>query len=102
MISLSSESECLERLSDLFVKHNPLFIRGFYPRGKGEVHITVPPVTSLSPVRMVERGEIVDITVEVFTAGAVRPKVREEGKSRRNEWSVSFLLPGWSANGWSS
>ena len=40
--------------------------------------ITVPHVASLSPVRLMERGEVTSVTIEAFTAGAVRAKVREK------------------------
>ena len=75
-----------------------LVIRGFYPRGGGEVHVTVHPVQFLSAVSLLDRGEVAKVSVEVFTAGAVRAKVGGVGGSEgggggggESEWSL-FLI----------
>ena len=52
-----------------------LSVRGFFPRGGGEVKITVPHIASLSPVTLLERGEVTNVMIETFTAGIVRAKV---------------------------
>ena len=52
-----------------------LSVRGFFPRGGGEVKITVPHIASLSPVTLLERGEVTNVMIETFTAGVVRAKV---------------------------
>ena len=50
-----------------------LVTRGFYPRGGGEVHITIRRLSSnsllLPPIRLTERGNIVGITIHAFASG---------------------------------
>ena len=47
--------------------------RGFYPRGGGEVHMTIRRTSNkafpLPPIRLTKRGNIVGITVRAFAAG---------------------------------
>lgn len=47
--------------------------RGFYPRGGGEVHMTIHQLSNntfpLPPIRLTKRGDIVGVTVRAFTAG---------------------------------
>lgn len=50
-----------------------LVARGFYPRGGGEVHLAIRRLSSnsfpLRPIRLVERGTIVGITIHTFASG---------------------------------
>jgi RNA 3'-terminal phosphate cyclase (ATP) len=39
-----------------------LLKRGFYPKGGGEIELTVSPVDSLQPFRRTQRGSLVEIT----------------------------------------
>ena len=50
--------------------------------------ITVPHIASLSPVTLLERGEVTNVMIETFTAGIVRAKVGRslcERDERRGE-----------------
>ena len=53
--------------------------RGFFPRGGGEVRVTVrrPSLTTLPlpPIRLTERGKIIGITVRAFSAGNCPPSM---------------------------
>ena len=49
--------------------------RGFFPKGHGEVSITLDPVSCLRPITLLERGDISGITVDTFTAGMAPRKV---------------------------
>ena len=56
--------------------HMPfLLIRGFYPKGRGEVVVMCPRVKSLQAVEMLDPGTLRKITLRAFTAGAVSRKV---------------------------
>lgn len=50
-----------------------LVTRGFYPRGGGEVHLSIRHLSSNSlpfpPIRLTERGNIVRITIHAFASG---------------------------------
>ncbi|XP_019851369.1 PREDICTED: RNA 3'-terminal phosphate cyclase-like [Amphimedon queenslandica] len=52
--------------------------RGFFPKGRGEVLITLDPVHHLKPITLLDRGDINGITIEAFTAGLVHRKVSHE------------------------
>ena len=54
-----------------------MWIRGFYPRGGGEVHVSLKSVGRLSPVVLTDRGEVMEVMVEIYRAGAVHPKARK-------------------------
>ena len=46
--------------------------RGYYPRGGGEVCLTIKPWTaSLNPIQLTERGEVTEIYIRSFVAGNV-------------------------------
>ncbi|CAH1991921.1 unnamed protein product [Acanthoscelides obtectus] len=45
--------------------------RGYFPKGNGEVSVTVDPVAHLNPVILTERGSITDIYGWSYTAGTV-------------------------------
>ena len=68
-----------------------LSVRGFFPRGGGEVNITVPHIASLSPVTLLERGEVTNVMIETFTAGAVRDKVGKFCVRERDEGRESLI-----------
>lgn len=47
--------------------------RGYYPKGGGEVHVTVPPRREPIPaIVLVERGEIIKVSGRAFVAGLPR------------------------------
>lgn len=50
-------------------------LRGFYPKGGGEVVVTVNPVKELRPVTMLERGNITKIHGRAYVAGVLPFKV---------------------------
>ncbi|KAL4593307.1 RNA 3'-terminal phosphate cyclase-like [Arapaima gigas] len=50
-------------------------MRGYYPKGGGEVVVKVNPVKDLSPVSMMERGNITKIYGRAFVAGVLPFKV---------------------------
>lgn len=52
-----------------------LCVRGYYPKGGGEVVATVNPVKELQPVTMTERGTITKIYGRAFVAGVLPFKV---------------------------
>ena len=54
---------------------NPNLHRGYYPKGGGEVVVTVNPIKQLSPVTMTERGTITKIYGRAFVAGVLPYKV---------------------------
>lgn len=49
--------------------------RGYYPKGGGEVLVTVNPVKQLSSISMMERGTITKIYGRAFVAGVLPYKV---------------------------
>ncbi|MCL4121706.1 UNVERIFIED_CONTAM: hypothetical protein GTU68_037399 [Idotea baltica] len=50
--------------------------RGFFPVGKGEVTLTVPPLKGcIKPVELIKRGDIVEIKGVSFVAGVLPIKV---------------------------
>lgn len=51
-------------------------VRGYYPKGGGEVVATVNPVKELQPINMTERGTITKIYGRAFVAGVLPFKVR--------------------------
>lgn len=53
-----------------------LCIRGFYPKGGGEVLVTVNPIKELTPVTMTERGNITKIYGRAYVAGVLPFKVK--------------------------
>ncbi|XP_035863618.1 RNA 3'-terminal phosphate cyclase [Sander lucioperca] len=54
-------------------------MRGYYPKGGGEVMVTVNPVKELQPVVMTERGNITKIYGRAFVAGVLPYKVPQTG-----------------------
>ncbi|XP_034738009.1 RNA 3'-terminal phosphate cyclase [Etheostoma cragini] len=50
-------------------------MRGYYPKGGGEVMVTVNPVKELQPVVMTERGNITKIYGRAFVAGVLPYKL---------------------------
>lgn len=51
-------------------------LRGYYPKGGGEVMVTVNPVKELQPVTMTERGNITKIHGRAYVAGVLPFKVK--------------------------
>ncbi|XP_065070059.1 RNA 3'-terminal phosphate cyclase-like isoform X2 [Rhopilema esculentum] len=49
--------------------------RGFFPKGGGEVNVTVNPVNSLLPVQMVDFGEVTLVRGMAYVAGVLPKKV---------------------------
>ena len=52
--------------------------KGYFPRGGGQLILTVPPVRSLRPVTMTEMGDITKVTVTASVAGSLPVKVAQE------------------------
>uniref|UniRef100_A0A673ND89 RNA 3'-terminal phosphate cyclase n=1 Tax=Sinocyclocheilus rhinocerous TaxID=307959 RepID=A0A673ND89_9TELE len=52
-----------------------LKMRGYYPKGGGEVVLKVNPVKELSPINMTERGNITKIYGRAFVAGVLPFKI---------------------------
>ncbi|XP_041646700.1 RNA 3'-terminal phosphate cyclase [Cheilinus undulatus] len=53
-------------------------MRGYYPKGGGEVMVTVNPVKELQPVTMTERGNITKIYGRAFVAGVLPFKLAKD------------------------
>ncbi|CAL8343384.1 unnamed protein product [Gadus morhua 'NCC'] len=53
-------------------------MRGYYPKGGGEVVVTVNPIKQLSPVTMTERGTITKIYGRAFVAGVLPYKLAKD------------------------
>ncbi|KAM4739992.1 RNA 3'-terminal phosphate cyclase-like [Anableps anableps] len=53
-------------------------LRGYYPKGGGEVMVTVNPVKELQPVTMTERGTITKIHGRAFVAGVLPFKLAKD------------------------
>eukprot|EP00051_Salpingoeca_urceolata_P004999 m.69531 g.69531 ORF g.69531 m.69531 type:complete len:379 (-) comp13996_c0_seq2:98-1234(-) len=49
--------------------------RGFFPKGGGEIVLHTTPVQTLSPVQLVDPGEVVSISGRAFVAGGIPFKV---------------------------
>ncbi|XP_074490565.1 RNA 3'-terminal phosphate cyclase isoform X2 [Sebastes fasciatus] len=58
-----------------------VIMRGYYPRGGGEVAVTVNPVKELQPVVMTERGTITKIYGRAFVAGVLPYKLAKDMSS---------------------
>lgn len=55
-----------------------LRMRGYYPKGGGEVVLKVNPVKELSPINMTERGNITKIYGRAFVAGVLPSKLAKD------------------------
>jgi RNA 3'-terminal phosphate cyclase (ATP) len=50
--------------------------KGFFPKGRGEVHIAVNPIQAhVNPICLMDKGTITDINIEAFISGNVPRKV---------------------------
>ena len=49
--------------------------RGYYPKGGGEIHVTVNPVKQLKPLQLLQRGTLSKITGRAYVAGVLPFKV---------------------------
>ncbi|CAK6981286.1 RNA 3'-terminal phosphate cyclase [Scomber scombrus] len=58
-----------------------LKMRGYYPKGGGEILVTVNPVKELQPVNMTERGNITKIYGRAFVAGVLPFKLAKDMSS---------------------
>jgi len=52
--------------------------KGYFPRGGGQLILTVPPVRSLTPVTMTEMGDLIKVTVTASVAGSLPVSVARE------------------------
>ncbi|GCB78129.1 hypothetical protein scyTo_0017704, partial [Scyliorhinus torazame] len=55
-----------------------LKMRGYYPKGGGEVRVKISPVKQLTPINMTERGTITKIHGRAFVAGVLPFKLANE------------------------
>ena len=62
-------------LKRLLINCKHYFSRGYYPKGGGEVHITVEPINQLKAVTMIDSGAIIKVTGQAFVAGVLPIKV---------------------------
>ncbi|XP_077390292.1 RNA 3'-terminal phosphate cyclase isoform X3 [Festucalex cinctus] len=53
-------------------------MRGFYPKGGGEVHVRVRALQELRPLTLLERGNIIKIHGRAYVAGVLPFKMAEE------------------------
>ncbi|KAF0021573.1 hypothetical protein F2P81_026174 [Scophthalmus maximus] len=53
-------------------------MRGYYPKGGGEVSVTVNPLKQLQPVTMIERGNITKIHGRAHVAGVLPYKLAKD------------------------
>jgi RNA 3'-terminal phosphate cyclase (ATP) len=51
--------------------------RGFFPKGCGEVAMSIEPVKYLTPVNITERGQITNVTVSVYLCGTLPSSIGE-------------------------
>ena len=56
-------------------EERPVFYRGYYPKGGGEVTITAYPVKCLSPLTLTDPGKIIKVVGRAFVAGVLPIKV---------------------------
>jgi RNA 3'-terminal phosphate cyclase (ATP) len=49
--------------------HLEVVRRGFYPKGRGELRLRCTPSRSLTPIELVDRGELTRLTITVGVAG---------------------------------
>ncbi|XP_072919496.1 RNA 3'-terminal phosphate cyclase [Hemitrygon akajei] len=61
-----------------FKFHCDLLMRGYYPKGGGEVRVKVSPIKLLTPINMTERGTIKKIYGRAFVAGVLPFKLASE------------------------
>ncbi|KAG9016073.1 hypothetical protein FRB93_011547 [Tulasnella sp. JGI-2019a] len=67
-------------LSRYFGIHPTLDIRrrGYFPRGGGEIFVTVPPVSSAIPaISLVDRGSVTRIKGKAYVAGVLPPRMNQ-------------------------
>ena len=72
--SIDRRYRCFCYLSH-FIVVSFLLIRGFYPRGGGQVTLIPKPVKVISPIVVALRGDINSIEIEAFTAGVLAKRV---------------------------
>eukprot|EP01119_Soliformovum_irregulare_P022095 TRINITY_DN7492_c0_g1_i2.p1 TRINITY_DN7492_c0_g1~~TRINITY_DN7492_c0_g1_i2.p1 ORF type:complete len:401 (+),score=71.31 TRINITY_DN7492_c0_g1_i2:963-2165(+) len=52
-----------------------ILCRGYYPKGGGIVELEADPVSTLKPITLLDRGDLVKIYVRIFSAGHIPPNV---------------------------
>ena len=52
-------------------------VRGFFPKGCGEVGLSVEPLARLTPVNITDRGQVTNITVSVYLCGTLPSSLGE-------------------------
>ena len=52
-----------------------LYLRGYYPKGGGELHVTVNPIKEIKPVQITEFGTLKRIFGKSYVAGFLPIKV---------------------------
>lgn len=50
-------------------------LRGFYPKGGGEVHLSIEPIEHLKSVEILELSPMANFKGECWVAGVLPPKV---------------------------
>ena len=74
----SNKSEKHLTLTNVFVVVVFFFCtRGYYPKGGGEIQVTVNPVKQLKPLQLLQRGTLSKITGRAYVAGVLPFKVGE-------------------------
>lgn len=66
--------------------------RGFFPKGGGEVHVDTKPVQgALLPISLIDRGNVVHVSIRSFYAGKCPRKVAERMASAAKEHLETHL-----------
>ncbi|KJE89346.1 RNA 3'-phosphate cyclase [Capsaspora owczarzaki ATCC 30864] len=59
--------------------------RGYFPRGGGEIALTVKPIKQLNAVTLTQRGTVTRITGRAFVAGTLQRRLAEDMAAGANE-----------------
>ena len=73
----SNKSEKHLTQTNVFVVVVFFCTRGYYPKGGGEIHVTVNPIKQLKPLQLLQRGLLSKITGRAYVAGVLPFKVGE-------------------------
>jgi RNA 3'-terminal phosphate cyclase (ATP) len=74
--------------------------RGFFPKGQGQVVLTVQPLqpgAHLPAIDMTERGAITSIAIRAFTAGKIAPAVGQRLAAAAHKGARGAVAQGWVA-----
>jgi len=74
------------RLYSIYTKINDKW-RGYYPKGGGEVHLRIKPISSLNAVTLIDLGNPRGITGWSYVAGSVHINVCITSIKPINEFS---------------